>query len=478
MALRAGVSQPEKSTPTPSAHKRPACACSHAHSSHPDGAACTRCKCLRYRERPRRTRGDGSLHQLADGTWRGRVELAPDRDGNRRVRWVQSRDRNQCIEKLRALRADVDAGRIATTSSTAVDKWMLHWIDNIHAKRKVRPGVIADYRACIINHINPAIGTKRVDKLTPQHIRDVHAAIGPRRTAELAHSILQRALKDAMAEGVATRNVAELVDKPEYKKAKRDGLPTRQAQHVITTGFTADESTAIRIAAGFLTGARRAELLGLRWAYVDLDTGLLDFSWQLQSLTQSHGCGDPLPEPSPLCRPDRPPKKPPYWPCGKAKAAYCPQRRWDLPPWFEYEPCERSLLFTRPKTDAGNRVVPAIPPLLMALRKLHAEQGVNPHGLVWHRGGRPIDPRTDYDMWRDVFRAADLIGPDESLPPHVARHTTASLLRAAGVDEQTRMEILGHASVDAQRGYAHADHARHLEAMGTLTELWTAPLGG
>nr|WP_068893656.1 tyrosine-type recombinase/integrase [Klebsiella pneumoniae] len=74
-------------------------------------------------------------------------------------------------------------------------------------------------------------------------------------------------------------------------------------------------------------------------------------------------------------------------------------------------------------------------------------------------------------MWREVFRAAGLIGPSESLAPHVARHTTSTLLRSAGVDEQTRMEILGHASVDAQRIYAHADRQRHMEAMGNLAAL-------
>lgn len=422
----------------------------------------------------RRTRGDGSFFQRSDGKWMGRVELPKSPDGKRRYKWVSSVDRNTCIDKLKKLRSDVDAGRIATTSTTTVEKWMTHWIDNIHSKRKVRPGVIDDYRACIRNHITPAIGTKRIDKLTPQHVRDMHTAIGPRRTAELAHVILQKALKDATREGVVTRNVAEIVDKPVYKKTQRKGLQAPMAKHVISTAFTAcDESTAIRIAAGFLTGARRGELLGLRWRYVDLEAGLLDFSWQLQSLTQAHGCGSPLDEPSPLARPDRMPKKPPYWPCGKTRAASCPQRHWDLPPGFEYEACERSLLFTRPKSEAGNRVVPAIPPLLEALRRLHDSQGNNPHDLVWHRGGQAIDPRADYDMWRETFRAAGLIGPTESLEPHVARHTTATLLRSAGVDEATRMEILGHASVTAQRGYAHADQARHAEAMGSLAQLMT-----
>lgn len=405
--------------------------------------------------KPRRTRGDGAFFQRADGKWVGRVELPP-RGGKRRYKTVSSVDRNICIDKLKKLRADVDAGRIATSSSTTVEKWMTHWLDNIHSKRKIRPGVLDDYRGVIRNHIVPALGAKRIDKLTPQHVRDMHTAIGPRRTAELAHVILQKALTDAVRDGITTRNVAELVDKPVYMKNPRKGLPKPMAKHVVSTAFAAaDESTAVRIAAGFMTGARRGELLGLRWDYVDLDTGRIEFAWQLQSLTQSHGC-DPQGD---------------AWSCGRVKAAYCPQRHWEFPPGFEHEVCEKSLVFTRPKTDAGFRVIHAMPPLLTALRKLHAEQGRNPHRLVWHREGRAIDPRDDYDMWRSVFRAAGLIGPDESLPPHIARNTAATLLRDAGVDEQTRMELLGHASVDAHRGYAGASRELHVAALNSLAEI-------
>uniref|UniRef100_UPI00191BFF95 N-terminal phage integrase SAM-like domain-containing protein n=1 Tax=Klebsiella pneumoniae TaxID=573 RepID=UPI00191BFF95 len=127
----------------------------------------------------RRTKGDGAFFQRADGTWMGRVELPAGPDGKRRYKWVSSVDRNTCIAKLKQLRKDVEEGRIATTSSTTVEKWMTHWIDNIHSKRKVRPGVIQDYRGCINNHIVPNLGAKRLDKLTPQHVRDLHEAIGP-----------------------------------------------------------------------------------------------------------------------------------------------------------------------------------------------------------------------------------------------------------------------------------------------------------
>lgn len=78
---------------------------------------------------------------------------------------------------------------------------------------------------------------------------------------------------------------------------------------------------------------------------------------------------------------------------GKKRVSFCPDSYWHLADGIEYRECQGSLLWTRPKTLAGKRMVPIMKPRLATL-EVHREQTAdwpNPHNLVWHRrDGRSI----------------------------------------------------------------------------------------
>lgn len=409
----------------------------------------------------RRTKGDGSLFKDKDGYWVGVVEL-PSPDGKRRRKRVKSRDRNEAIRKLKKLRADVDAGRIAQASNTTVEKWMTHWLEEIHAPKRLRPGTKDDYARTIRLHIVPHIGTKKLDKLTPAHVRQMQTAIDSSRTAQLAHVILNRALKDAVKEGLLSRNVAEVAAKPRHHAQEREPLTADQAKQLIRSAIDTNDPYATRWAAAFLLGARRGEMLGLQWSRTNLEHGVVDLAWQLQDLQQAHGCGVRHSDGS--------------WPCGKQRVSYCPKAHWNLPREFEHKILYKSLALTRPKTKAGTRIVP-IPAPLWAMLEKHPRgtPDTNPHNLVWHlpagiRGappGRPIHPRDDYTNWQAALKTAGL----PPAPLHVARHTTATLLMSAGVDMEIIRKILGHMNVITTQGYAHIDQALARKAMTALDSL-------
>lgn len=399
----------------------------------------------------RRSPGEGSLYKRADGYWVGAIEI-PNLAGERRRRTVTSKSRAEAVRKLNRLRAELAGSTPTYDSKTTVNEWLTHWLEEIH-RPKVRPTTYRYYRlACA--HINEHLGGKRLTKLTADDVRRLHTALwasGSTRTALAAHQALQLALKDAEREGLLSRNVAALAGRPRHAQATRGALTAGQARELIRAALDGGDPLASRWAAAFLTGARKGELLGLEWDRVDLDTGLMDLSWQLQEHRKAHGC-NPTGQPT----------------CGRQRAGWCPQARWDLPAGYEHRECHRSLLWTRPKSAAGTRIVPIIPPLRILLEDLeHTDSQPNPHNLVWHhQDGRPISPREDHRLWTAALDRAGL----DHIPLHCARHTTATLLHMAGVSEDIRMQIMGQSSAIAQRGYVHVDQ--------TLTRAALLNLGG
>jgi len=382
----------------------------------------------------RRTRGDGGLYKRADGLWIGAVEIATQ-DGGRKRRTVSSKDKGTALNKLRALRAEVEAGRVPSSSKTTVAQWLTHWLETIHAPQ-VRPTTYRYYEQVVRLYLVPALGDKRLDRLTPEDIRGMHRVVqqASTRNAQKAHQVLQKALADAQREGVVGRNVALGMAKPKHAAAERAALSASEVKRLLGTAFEAGDPLATRWAAAFLTGARQGELLGLTWDRVDLEAGVLDFAWQLQQL---YGA---------------------------------------LPAGFEFRPCHKALMWTRPKSHAGKRAVPIAVPLLELLRAHQVDaSGPNPHNLVWHHpDGRPVSPREDFQAWKQLLARAGM----ESVPLHSARHTAATMLQGAGVSEETRMKIMGHSSVEAQRGYVHVDQSQARAAVAMLDGLLQSPGDG
>lgn len=337
--------------------------------------------------------------------------------------------------------------------------WLTKWITEIH-RDELRPKTRADY-ARVCAQISESIGDRRLEALTPDDVRGMieHLGKGRRRTQK-AHAVLQAALRDAESDGLVKRNVAAVVRKPKVDTQKRDPFTAETTRALLDHAHhTLDPMAYARWAAAFLTGLRQGEVLGLEWDRVDLDGAVVDVSWQLQSLQKDHGCG----------RKKTPDGK---FPCGKVKAAYCPDAALEVPPDYAVRPLYRSLVLTRPKTQAGQRYVPLIPAMVDALRGAMAAPGFNPHGLVFHHAdGRPWSPRDDYNNWQALLIDAGITEPGKPIPLHSARHTTATVMRSGGADEQTRQEILGHSSADAQRVYAHADMRRQRAAMEALKDL-------
>jgi integrase len=334
------------------------------------------------------------------------------------------------------------------TSSQTFASWLNVWFTTI-ALKKIRPKTAATYRTLIENHIIPTIGPVQLEKLTPAHIRRVAASIEAKglssTTAMQAHRIMAVALKYAEREGRVHKNVANLTDAPRRASKKLTVLTGVHGVKVLDA--VREDRLASRWAAALLTGARQGELLGLELDRVGDD---LDLSWQLQRVTWEHGCKVP---------------------CGRKRAAECPDKKITFPPDWEHRHLTGGLYLSRPKSNAGWRVVPLVDPLraIIELRAQTSRTEPNPHGLMWTAlpDGRPIDPSRDNAAWHAILARAGV--PDARL--HDARHTTASLLRKANVPIELITKIMGHSSYAQSREYMDVDREQLMEALTSMSAL-------
>lgn len=97
------------------------------------------------------------------------------------------------------------------------------------------------------------------------------------RTVNYVHTIVHRALKDAVRWGRLARNPADAADPPRGGP-KSDGVPSWDTatlrEFLAVSGASSDRLHPLWVLLA-TTGMRRGEVLGLRWCDIDLDAGRL-----------------------------------------------------------------------------------------------------------------------------------------------------------------------------------------------------------
>lgn len=423
------------------------------------------------RKKPRRQRGEGSVHWREDlQRWVGQIDLGKDGTGKRRRKTVYS-ERGETQKRfnirVRKLRQQLDEHGDLPTSDQTVEQWLTYYLNHIAAK-DLKPGAWRTYRTSITRHIVPAIGHVRLSKLRVEHIDAMHTYITDTRglsstTALNAHRVLSLALNEAVRRGKVPRNIAGIVRAPSKAESTREALTLDEAVRVLRVA--ANEPLGSTWLASFLWGTRQGERMGLRWSHLDLSPGgKADLAWALQRVGYRHGCVELGEEPT----------------CAKKRGGSCPQRQLAIPRGMAHQQLKGSLCLLRPKSRTSTRVVAVVEPLRLALlRRLEqvererANYAVN-NDLVWcNADGSPIDPKDDWRAWTQLLVAAGV----RHVTGHEARHTTATLLMEAGVDPKVIQDLLGHSDRVTTQGYQHVSLALQrqvLDQLGTQLELTAA----
>lgn len=207
----------------------------------------------------------------------------PDRGRSRQVWKGGYRTRKEAEQARVAALSALHRDELVLPHRETVAEYLTRWLDSLDLKPKTVDG----YGYNVRKHIAPAVGQIKLQSLRSHHItrlyKDLATEPGHRgrvrsaATWQSVHRTLRAALNEAVRQGLLSTNPVDRSVLPR----RASGPATRRAQ-----AYTPDELLRFLAAAGehrlgplFVvaahTGARRGELLFLRWSLVDLESGTL-----------------------------------------------------------------------------------------------------------------------------------------------------------------------------------------------------------
>lgn len=344
--------------------------------------------------------------------------------------WATAKSKSEAREILYKHKAAVAEKRATPKARVTLAEHLGWYLEHCVKPHREKTTLYA-YERMIENHLVPALGVHKLDKLTTAHIQEYITA----KTAELSPNtvikhldLLHSALAQAVSNGQLNRNPAEYVIRP--RKIKNEVQPCTIAEVQRALELAKEDSNWFYIAlvlAAF-TGMRRGEIMGLRWENVDLEHRILTVK---ESRTTA----------------------------GKED------------------------IVKRPKTAASVRYLRIEPPLAAALEAEYKRQQedqqyfndgeYNPGGyvVITDTGKLPnpnsINNRIDY-----LVKTTDF--PD--ITPHQLRHTVASIAHATGASAFETQHALGHSSTAVTLGiYTHLYQTANDATMSRVAAALTQP---
>src|SRR5215216_2593700 len=383
------------------------------------------------RQKKGRTRanGEGSITRRKDGRYDCELPVYTP-EGTKRPRTTK-KTKAEADEWLTTMKYERNSG---TPTNLQADKmtfgeYLDRWLRDV-VRGSVARHTYKDYEGKVRLHLKPTLGRVKLKDLTSAHLQALYRqktqeGLSPR-TVEYVHSTARKALAKAEEWDLVRKNVARYARPPAKEHKEHRTLTVPQSKEFFTAA-AGDRLEALYVLA-LTTGLRRGELLGLKWADINLEKTALSVNRSMDTL---------------------------------------------------YGPPEEKA----PKRQSSRRTVLLVPEAVAALR-LHRRRQAEERlaaGPAWRERDLVFPTTLGTPMLGNNLLKRNLrpLLEKAGLPPltfHELRHTFATFHLASGGKPKVIQEILGHSSIKTTMDtYSHVIPGMQKDAARRLSGLLFGP---
>lgn len=339
-------------------------------------------------------------HKGRKNEWRIQVSAGRDPSTGKRVRPSEIFRGSKTAAKRREteLKSLIDTGGYVTNSAQSLSDFVKQWFPGKQAS--VAATTSSGYRRLLDSHILPELGSLPIQTITAVDISRFLGSYSERGILSMGEHLfvfLRMMFNSANSMGVINNSPMKGVDRPRSTRKELRALTPEEWRRVVVT-LESQSADALAICTVLLTtGMRRSELAGLQWNDVDIDRQML------------------------LVR-------------------------------RSYHVIRGTGVYKSPKTSRSTRNIALDDETTQLLRQQRnqaqnlaklADRPLSLSAPVFTPDGvRPYAPDSITHMWQ---RARAKVGLDDVRLQDL-RHTTATLLVAAGVNIGTVADRLGHST--------------------------------
>lgn len=246
-----------------------------------------------YQTKNKKTKNRVRRKQITKGRktyeyWEGRVTVGYDEKGKQIVRSVSGKTEKEAQAEVNKILFEVQQGSYIQTNNITVGAWMTKWCNE--CLNHTAEGTAHEYRQKAKTYIIPALGSIKLQKLTPMQIQGFvnklskpkelgGNGLSPKYVKDI-HGVLHKALETAISMKLLSSNPSDNCSLP-----KLAAIPRKKYDIEDLKAFIMEINNHIHERYYLLllmTGMREAEPLGLTWDCIDYKNRIIHVKQQLQ----------------------------------------------------------------------------------------------------------------------------------------------------------------------------------------------------